>query len=205
MSIESPHSDNDLLELLRIAGPLGVSELADAMEVTATAIRQRLVRLTANMMIQREVVRAGRGRPKHRYSLSEKGARVAGSNYTDLALALWQELNSITDEELRRQLLRRIARSLASNYAEQVQGSSPAERIRSLGKLLSEQRIPVSVDESTQQPTLTAHACPYPNLAEQDRSVCAMEKMLFSELVGGDVEITECRLDGGTGCRFQTG
>ena len=29
------------------------------------------------------------------------------------------------------------------------------------------------------------HACPYPNLAESDRNVCAMEKMLFSELVGG--------------------
>jgi hypothetical protein len=31
-----------------------------------------------------------------------------------------------------------------------------------------------------------------------------MEKMLFSELVGGDLELTQCRLDGGGDCRFQT-
>ena len=45
MSMEAPTSDSDLMDLLRIAGPLSVSELADAMEVTATAVRQRLVRL----------------------------------------------------------------------------------------------------------------------------------------------------------------
>ena len=31
-----------------------------------------------------------------------------------------------------------------------------------------------------------------------------MEKMLFSELVGDDVQLTQCRLDGGGECQFQT-
>ena len=73
MSVEAPNSDADLLDLIRIAGPLSVSELADAMEVTATAVRQRLTRLMAQSMISREAIRAGRGRPKHRYSLTDKG------------------------------------------------------------------------------------------------------------------------------------
>jgi predicted ArsR family transcriptional regulator len=41
-------------------------------------------------------------------------------------------------------------------------------------------------------------------LAEQDRGVCAMENMVFTELVGEKVKLSECRLDGGTLCRFQT-
>ena len=45
MSRQIPTSDAQLLDLLRIAGPLSVSELAHAMEVTATAVRQRLPRL----------------------------------------------------------------------------------------------------------------------------------------------------------------
>ncbi len=73
MSISAPKSDGDLLDLLRITGPLGVSELADAMEVTPTAVRQRLTRLLAGEAIQREPVRNGRGRPKHRYWLTDKG------------------------------------------------------------------------------------------------------------------------------------
>ena len=204
MSIETPNSDSDLLDLLRIAGPLSVLQLSDAMEVTPTAVRQRLTRLTSQTLIERDAVRAGRGRPKHRYWLTDKGLRQTGSNFTDLALALWREFSQIQDDELRRQMLRRIARTLAAGYAEKIRGNTAAERIRSLGELLAQRRIPVSIEDSLDQSTLTAHACPYPSLAESDRNVCQMEKMLFSELIGGEVELTQCRLDGATNCQFQT-
>jgi len=206
MSVEAPNSDADLLDLIRIAGPLSVTELADAMEVTATAVRQRLTRLMAQSMIQREAIRAGRGRPKHRYSLTDKGLRQTGSNFTDLALALWREIRGTGDETLSRDILRRISRALAAGYAEQIHGATPAERLQSLAELLNQRRIPVTVGETKDnQSTLTAHACPYPNLAEEDGSICQMEKMMFSELIGNELELTQCRLDGGGDCRFQTG
>jgi DeoR family transcriptional regulator, suf operon transcriptional repressor len=205
MSIETPNSDADLLDLLRIAGPLGVPELANAMEVTATAVRQRLTRLRAQAIIQREAIRAGRGRPKHRYSLTEKGLRLTGSNFTDLAMALWRELSETSDEPTRKEMLRRVAKALALGYAAQIEGDTPAERMRSLADLMAQRRISVSVDSVADQPqVLTAHTCPYPNLAEHDRDICAMEKMLFSELLGSEIELTRCRLDGATECRFQT-
>jgi predicted ArsR family transcriptional regulator len=206
MSVEAPNSDADLLDLIRIAGPLSVTELADAMEVTATAVRQRLTRLMAQSMIEREAIRAGRGRPKHRYSLTDKGLRQTGSNFTDLALALWREIRTTGNENLSRDVLRRISRALASGYATQIQGSTPAERLQSLAELLNQRRIPVTIGETTDNhSTLTAHACPYPNLAEEDGSICQMEKMMFSELIGNELELTQCRLDGGGDCRFQTG
>jgi DeoR family transcriptional regulator, suf operon transcriptional repressor len=203
MSTQAPTSDAGLLDLLRITGPLGVSELADAMEVTPTAVRQRLVRLLSQNSIQREATRHGRGRPRHRYWLTDKGLSLTGSNFTDLALTLWQEIRQSSDPDLRRETLRRIARALASGYANQIQGSTAAERMESLAELLAERRIPVSVENSGSTSTLTAHACPYPNLAEQDQDVCNMERMMFSELLGRNVELTECRLEGGCECRFQ--
>ena len=205
MSVETPNSDADLLDLIRIAGPLSVTELSDAMEVTATAVRQRLTRLMGQSMIEREAIRAGRGRPKHRYSLTDKGLRQTGSNFTDLALTLWREIRSVGDENLGRDVLRRISRALASGYAAQIQGSTPAERLQSLGELLNQRRIPVTVGSTDNHPNLTTHACPYPNLAEEDQSICMMEKMMFSELIGHDLELTQCRLNGGGDCRFQTG
>jgi len=203
MAIAAPHSDNDLLDLLRIAGPLGVADLSGAMEVTPTAVRQRLMRLLAHGMIQRESLRNGRGRPKHRYWLTEKGVRVTGSNFTDLAVALWSEVRAIDDPQLQREMLVRIARALAASYADQVHGVTTAERMRSLGELLAKRRIPVSVEEKKDNPVLRTHACPYPNLAEADRGVCTMEKMMYSQLLGDDVELTRCRLDGADDCQFQ--
>lgn len=204
MSVAAPNSDADLMDLLRIAGPLGVSELADAMEVTATAIRQRLTRLMALSMIERETIRRGRGRPRHRYWLTDKGLRQTGSNFADLAMVMWRELRGVGEESVRRELLRRIARALASGYAHQIKGDTPDERIRSLAELLNQRRIPVSVDSSSGGSTLTSHACPYPKLAEEDPSICTMERLMFSELVGDEVRLTSCRLDGGADCRFQT-
>jgi len=203
MSIEAPTSDADLLDLLRSEGSLSVDELARAIEVTPTAIRQRLMRLMAQQLIDREAIRIGRGRPKHLYRLTDKGLRLTGSNFTDLALALWRQIRSIEDVRVREDMIERIARALAEQYADQVEGDTAAERMRSLGKLLAQRRIPVSVEDLARGTVMTQHACPYPKLAEQDPGVCRMEKLLFSELVGHNVELTRCRLEGAADCQFQ--
>ena len=205
MSIQAPHTDADLLDLLRVAGPLRVSEMSEAMEVTPTAIRQRLVRLLSRGYIQREAIRTGRGRPRHNYWLTDKGLEQTGSNLTDLAMSLWREVRTVGDPDFRRDMLRRIANAMAVRYLDQVQGQTAAERMESLRNLLAQRRIPATVEAGDQRTTLTTHACPYPNLAEDDRGVCTMERMMFSQLVGKDVSLTRCRLDeGGTGeCQFQ--
>ena len=77
--------------------------------------------------------------------------------------------------------------------------------MESVRQLLADRKVPFTVETSGQLPVLTALACPYPDLAEQDRGICAVEKMLFSELLSTPVRLTECRLDGAsTCCRFQT-
>ena len=205
MSVEAPTSDSGLLDLLRIAGPLGVAELSHAMEVTPTAVRQRLVRLMSQEAIQREAVRRGRGRPKHRYWLTEKGVRLTGSNFPDLAMALWTEVQEIGDSAIRKEALRRIARALATGYAEQVQGVTVEERMRSVAELLSQRRIPASVENSDEGPVLTTHACPYPKLADKDPAICDVDRMMFSELLGQNVTLTQCRPEGSGGCQFQAG
>jgi predicted ArsR family transcriptional regulator len=205
MSSSVVNSDADLLDLLRVTGPLDVAEMAGAIEVTATAVRQRLSRMMARGLIQREAVRAGRGRPRHRYQLTDRGLELTGSNFTDLAMALWQEIQSIEDGDVRSELLKRVVRALAKGYLHQIKGNTPEERMKSLSDLLAERRVPFTVlsGNGTEQPTMTAHACPYPKLADKDRMICKMEEMLFSELVGKAVELKSCRLDGDCDCQFQ--
>jgi predicted ArsR family transcriptional regulator len=72
-----------------------------------------------------------------------------------------------------------------------------------LARLLARRQIPVSVEGHPDNPVLTEHACPYPKLAEQDQGICNMEQMMFSELLGQNIELTQCRLQGGSECRFQ--
>jgi predicted ArsR family transcriptional regulator len=119
-------------------------------------------------------------------------------------MTLWTEIRNVDNPEFRREMLRRIAHAMASKYASQVEGNTPTERLRSIAELLAKRRISVSVDDKNAHPALSTHSCPYPNLAEQDQSVCSMERMMFTELVGQEVQLTQCRLEGDAECRFQT-
>jgi predicted ArsR family transcriptional regulator len=198
-------SDRAVLKRLNESGAMGVSDLASAMAVTGTAVRQRLNRLMSLGLITRDAAPAGRGRPSHKYSLTSKGRREAGSNFVDLTLALWKEVRGIKDPQVRVGLLQRIAKAMSSMYASEIQGSTTAERMESVSQVMCERDVPFHVETSAGQlPVLTAAACPYPDLAEQDRSICAVEKIMFSELLGAGVKLTDCRLDGAGCCRFET-
>jgi predicted ArsR family transcriptional regulator len=196
-------SDLTILDLLRMRESMTVSELADAMQVTSTAIRQRLTRLLAQAYIERKTAKKGRGRPSHKYLLTDKGRRKAGSNFPDLAIALWEEIKRIEDADIRRALLERLAKRLAVMYANRLVGSNLQEKLHSLSEIFAERRIPLEIDDSGSLPVMTASACPYPDLADTDRSVCVMERMMFSELLGADVRLSRCRLDGEASCTFQ--
>ncbi len=173
------------------------------MGVTATAVRQRLVRLLAHCDIERHTERVSRGRPVHRYGLTEQGRRRAGANFADLAVALWDEIREIKDPEVRRGLLQRISSRLAALYAGRIGGSTLEERLESLAEVFRERQIPFDVELANELPVLHARACPYPNLAEHDRTVCSMERILFSELAGQPMRLSSCRLDGHNGCTFE--
>jgi predicted ArsR family transcriptional regulator len=192
------------LDLLGQVGALSVAQMTRATGVTATAVRQRLNRLLAQRLIQRDVSRAGRGRPSHRYSLTEKGRRETGSNFADLAIVLWDEIRSIGDPVVRRGLIERLAKRMADGYAGQIQGDTLEVRLESLRRLFAERNVAMDVDQSGELPVLRARSCPYPELAERDRSVCSMEKIMFSELLGHGVKLSDCRLDGATCCTFTT-
>lgn len=201
-----PISDRAIIDFLRRENSCTVSELVDFVGVTATAVRQRLRRMMEQDLVVRKVERAGRGRPTHRYSLSPAGLRSGGNNFEDLAKVLWDELRSVEDSDVRQSLLQRLVGRMAELYRDKVEGSTIHEKMDSLVGLMRQCDVPFEVqlsEDESQLPILKALACPYPDLAEQDRAICSLEKMLFSEILGDQLRLSTCRLDGANGCTFE--
>ncbi len=199
----SETSDRAIIDLLRQHDSLSIGELAEATSVTATAVRQRLNRMMAQGLIERHAERLGRGRPSYRYLLTDKGLRQSGANYSDLAIMLWNEIRAVQDPQVRRGLLQRLSKRMAGTYSQFVRGGSTAQRMESISRLMDERDVPFDVDDSGELPVLTARSCPYPELAAQDRGICSMEQMLFSEVVGTRLRLSACRLDGDSCCTFE--
>ncbi len=202
MTINLVSSEVAILDLLRKNDWMSVSQMTAVIQVTGTAVRQRLSHLMKVGYVERCSHKSGRGRPSHRYSLTAKGRRKTGANFADLAVALWNEIREIEDSEVRRGLLKRIARRMVDIYSEQIEGETMVDKMNSLSRLFDDRNIPISVDVTGEFPTLNVLACPYPDLVEQDRAVCAMERMMFADLLGQNVRLDKCRLDEGTCCTF---
>lgn len=213
-------SDGYLLSLLRDGRTLSIDELKEGLGVTATAVRQRIERLLAAGLIEREKIVAGRGRPIFRYRLTVDGHRQAGADVTEFAEAMWLEIMTLRDSPIRKRLISGIARRLGKMYALKSAAQFPdlgqsglatvEHRMRSLSHLLARNQIDSDVHVAHSDshvgglPVLDIGACPYPTLrhAPDDRSLCKLEEEMFSEALGQTVQLTSCRLDGDTCCQF---
>lgn len=199
-------SDRALLDLIRRRGPLTIAEMAEALGVTATAVRNRLTRLTGSGMVERQTEHGKRGRPRHVYQASVEAHKRLGQNYADLAVVLWEEMmRTVEDRRLRRTLFGRITERLAELYRAQIAAEGWERRLVQLGSILHDRGIEAEVvpGEGDALPVLKQHSCPYFELAESDHAICALERKMFEKVLGRGLRLSRCRLDGDRSCDFE--
>ncbi|VAX41052.1 conserved hypothetical protein-putative transcriptional regulator [hydrothermal vent metagenome] len=203
MKILIDPNDREFLKRLHRMGAGTVQDICDELEVTATAVRQRLTRLQEQQLVSRDLVREGRGRPHHVYRLTERAIRELGENYADLAMILWREIFSIEEAEVRNRLLGRVKNSLIEHYSSVIGNGSLAERMEGLKQAMLQRGHDVEIDSTGSLPILRENNCPYHELASFDHSICELEQMVFKEVLGSDIELTLCCLDGHSCCEFE--
>ncbi|GAC1314696.1 MAG: winged helix DNA-binding protein [Isosphaeraceae bacterium] len=205
-NIEIGTSDRPLLDVIRRHGPLSIAGLAEFLDVTPTAVRNRLTRLIAAGLVERAAEHGGRGRPKHLYQATVEAQKRLGQNYADLACVLWDEMmRTVPDRKLRRLLFGRITERLADLYRVRVRAENWEGRLDQLGAVLHERGIEVEVVRDSDQglPFLKQHSCPYFELAEVDHAICALERKMFEKVLGRGLRLSHCRLDGDRSCDFE--
>lgn len=203
MKMVLEQSDGEFLNGLHRIGPKAVQDICATIGVTATAIRQRLWRLHSQGFVARELVRSGRGRPHYVYRVSDKGLRLLGDNYGDLALILWREIRNISDPAVREQITARVRNALVTRLGKFSEGRLQ-ERMQRLGNSLLSRGYDVEVGSTDAAlPILRENNCPYQELAEEDRGICGLEREVFEQALGTEVRLTHCCLDGHHCCEFE--
>jgi predicted ArsR family transcriptional regulator len=198
--------DGDLpvLKELHARQSVSVQDLCDILGVTATAVRQRLMRLHSLGLISKVIVPSvGRGRPQHAYSLTDAGQRELGDNYGELAVILWNVLRTVTDQPLREQIFRQMREQMARSYGKDVTGDTVVRRLEQLRKSLAERGFSVDVSQQDGLPVLQEHHCPYHDLAAEDATICQLEQQVFEQILGVPLELVQACRDGHSCCEFR--
>ncbi|MEX1019198.1 MAG: MarR family transcriptional regulator [Litorilinea sp.] len=192
-----------ILEYLKRRGSASIKELEDLLGVTTTAVRQHLSTLLAEGYVERRRVSAGVGRPHHAYIPTVKVNELFACHCDDLALTLLEEVFDQEGPERAAKLLDRVGDRLAKRYSDSVRSTVLHERVQEMAGALNKLGVLTDVameDENTF--VLKTYNCPYHELAQEYRDVCDMDENLMRKVLGADVNLSSCIMDGHGGCSF---
>lgn len=198
----SPRST--ILRILQSRGSASIKDLELALGVTATAVREQVAHLIAEDVIAAQRVRGEVGRPFYVYSLTAKAQELFPKDYGELAHLLLQEIVALDGPDKLQLLLNRVGDRLAAQYAGHLRGQELEDKLRALADLLVQKGVGAAVQAEAVGDGFVLHAntCPYFAVVQDHREICDMEQQMLSRLLGAEVVLGDCILDGHTGCQF---
>jgi predicted ArsR family transcriptional regulator len=189
-----------ILQYLQRSGEATVKDLAALLGVSATAVRDHLVHLQAEGLVDARSERYGPGRPRLVYTLSEQARSRFPKQYDRLITGLLRELIAFEGADKVEQLLERVSRRLADEYAGQMEGTGMAERLDELRGLLEQRGVPAEVAEA--RDGIRLFACPFYDIAQDHPEVCSMERQMIEYVLGEKLALESTIREGAHTCRF---
>jgi predicted ArsR family transcriptional regulator len=192
-----------IIEYMQRNGSATIKELEQLLGITTTAVRQHLATLQAEGYIERKAVHAGVGRPHHTYAVTTKAQEIFACHCDDLALTLLEEVFALEGKEQTARLLARVSNRLANKYQRSVRSDLLVERVGELADALYDRGVLTEV-QAHDDDTIILHTynCPYHELAQDHREICAMDEAMLRQVLGSDVNLKKCMMDGHQGCSF---
>lgn len=192
-----------IIEYLQRHHSATIKDLEQMLGVTTTAVRQHLRTLQLDGYIDRATVHAGVGRPHHEYVLTDAARGLFGCHCDDLALTMLEEMFEMVGPDRVSTLLDRVSNRLANRYAGSVTAEMLTHRVEQMAGVLNRQGVLTDVvthDEDTI--ILKTYNCPYHELAQEHRQICDMDQDMLQRVLGSDVSLSACLMDGHGGCSF---
>jgi len=134
----------EILTLLKRSDGATVDDLSTSIGLASMTVRQHLVALERDALVQAEEVRRATGRPHFRYRLTEEGHRRISDGYDRLVALLIEEAGALepgelapaTPEARRNALVRRAARALAHKHRADVAAVAGPEKMERIVVIL---------------------------------------------------------------------
>jgi predicted ArsR family transcriptional regulator len=176
-------------------------ELAEALGISAVAVRRHLDNLRANGLVDVRAVKQATGRPYHAFFPTEKALGNLPQGYADL---LERILNSVDERtEVTTAVAERMAETVASRHLGEIMPSATTEeRIVQVTESLKEEGILDHWHSGNDGFHLVNCTCPYRRAAEVSKLPCESDRKAIELLVGAEVLQVHRIVDGDSCCEY---
>jgi predicted ArsR family transcriptional regulator len=176
-----------------------VDELAQALELTHTAVRAHLAALARDGLVKQRSERRGSGKPSSVYDLTPAAEYLFPKSYGLYLDQLLDVLSERTPADEVETLLREVGRRIATQWTIppgdlRVRLDEAAEVLNELGGLMER-------ESEGETMCIRGYRCPFAAVVQEHPEVCDLAETLVTELVGVPMQ-EKCGRTGPEPCRF---
>lgn len=199
-----PAAWREILYVLKKRGGVRAEELAGALGITASGVRQHLQAIAREGLVSHTEQREGAGRPKHVYGLTPFADSLFPRAYAQLTNELLGYLEDAEPAMVERLFARRAERRLARAQA-RMQGLGFSGRVAAVAAILDEDGY---LADFTARPdgsyVITEHNCAVLGVAQRFGHACMSEiAFLRAALPEADVVRVKHMLGGAHVCAYE--
>ncbi|MEP6686911.1 MAG: helix-turn-helix domain-containing protein [Gemmatimonadales bacterium] len=191
-----------VLVQLKRAQHLTAKQLAAKLGVSLNAARHHLKELEVEGLVVYEREHRGVGAPAFAYRLSPSGEALFPRRYEETLTAVLEQMVERDGRAAAVALLESYFAGLTRRLRAELGDAPPAERLRALGRVLSEEGYMAEVTALAGSGTLTEHNCAIPAVAERFPEICAAEARFLADVLGAEVDRREHMLNGCSACEY---
>ncbi|NQW12388.1 MAG: transcriptional regulator [Alphaproteobacteria bacterium] len=180
-----------ILFRLKTRGPESIAVLGKAFGVTSEAVRQLLVKLESEGLVSYADQRAGRGRPRRLWRLTETGHARFPDRHADLTIGLLDAVRAEFGEAGLDRLIARRESDQRQIYQTATEGLTRLEdRVARLAELRAHEGYMAEWRrEDDGSLILIENHCPVCAAAAKCQNLCRSELAIFREILGDGVSV----------------
>ncbi len=207
-TVDPGASKRAILDLLKRKGPSDASDLAEALGVTAMAVRQHLYALEDDRLVSFTTApaRGARGRPSKLWQVERRADSMFHDAHAELSVELIGNIKDVFGERgLDKLIERRTEHQIAAYRAALSSATSLKDKVKRLARLRSEAGYMAEASVDGTGFLLVENHCPICRVAAACTGLCRQELEVFRAALGRDVVIerTDHILAGARRCAYR--
>jgi len=187
---------------LRERGGASAADLAALFGLSPNAVRQQLVVLERDGLVEEHAVRRGPTKPTLEFSLTAKADTLFPQHYDKMLSAVLREVKEQFGSPAVGQIFDSIARRSVERTKERVTATDPEGKVAQLTQLLRDRGVVAEYSLIDGGFLLQEHTCPYSGVVKEHPEVCSVIHHVIDETIGGEHEQIDSLATGGKSCTF---
>ena len=204
LTIQVPAPRRRILIALKERGGMTADELAEALGISAVAVRRHLTNLERDRLVEHEQTQRGMGRPSYIYRLTETAHQIFPHNYDQLASYFLEAIQELYGQQAVDRIFEHRTQELAETYRPQVNAAELPHRLEQLTRLReADGYMPAWEKQEDGTYVLRQYHCPILHVAAGCDEACAHELALFVDLLDAEVTRQNHQVSGDAECSYE--